>query len=299
MVKKLLFLYCILIGFNALSQDKKIDQLEVLYSQKYYIKVYRRANKLLANPEYDYSGLPSFYKSMAMFHMAENEVWLKRNPNAIKEAIELYDIFLENEQTSDYIKAHYSEIIELKYYLPQLSEKLNGTGHGNASKEINEFVQVQLSNVKGNYIPKENDPLVNGKNPKEGGSKNELSLRDKIVEYALTFIGVKYVWAGSDPSGFDCSGYTSYVMKKYGISLARTASGQMENATSVKTSNAYKADLIFFGQGSTISHVGLIISDKGEELTMVHASTSKGVIKTNIEQSTYWKPKVKGAVQVI
>jgi peptidoglycan DL-endopeptidase CwlO len=54
-------------------------------------------------------------------------------------------------------------------------------------------------------------------------------------------------------------------------------------------------DLVFFASGSTISHVGLVISNKGENLMMVHSSTSKGVIITEIPTSTYWQGKLKAA----
>src|SRR5690606_11733074 len=80
------------------AQDRKIDQLEVLYDQGYYPKVLRKASNLVAQPEYDYSGLPSFYKALALFRMSDNEVWFKRHNYAIDEAINAYRVFLDNEK---------------------------------------------------------------------------------------------------------------------------------------------------------------------------------------------------------
>ena len=57
--------------------------------------------------------------------------------------------------------------------------------------------------------------------------------------------------------------------------------------------------MIFFGKGNAITHVGIVVSEKGEPLTMIHSSTSKGIIITNIETSTYWKSKLKGIGSVI
>ena len=144
-------------------------------------------------------------------------------------------------------------------------------------------------------------PKIIDSNPSDNitVSTSSNSVRDKIVAYAKTFIGVKYVWAGSDPSGFDCSGYTSYVLKKFNITITRTASGQMQGASKIKISNAFKGDLVFFGHGGNITHVGIIISEKGEALSMIHASTSKGIMITNIDTTTYWKPKMKGVGKVI
>ena len=68
----------------------------------------------------------------------------------------------------------------------------------------------------------------------------------------------------------------------------------MADCKKKKIADAENGDLVFFGNGNKITHVGIVVSNKGEELKMVHASTSKGVIVTNVEKSSYWKPKLKG-----
>jgi phage terminase large subunit len=107
--------------------------------------------------------------------------------------------------------------------------------------------------------------------------------REKIIEYAKKQIGVPYVWSGNDPKGFDCSGFTGYVMKEFGKELSRRAVDQFSGARKVKEKNVQKGDLVFFDNGSGISHVGMIVSDKGKPLVMIHASSSKGIIITEIE----------------
>jgi cell wall-associated NlpC family hydrolase len=118
--------------------------------------------------------------------------------------------------------------------------------------------------------------------------------REAIIEYAKKQLGVQYVWAGNDPSGFDCSGFTGYVMKEFGKDLPRRAVDQFETSQKIKEKNVQKGDLVFFDNGSGISHVGMIISDKGKPLVMIHASSSKGIIVTEIEQSDYWLTRLKG-----
>lgn len=276
---------------SAFGQEKKIDQLEMFYDQGYYLKVLRRADKLLADPLYDYSGLPSFYRALSLFRLAEDPYWLKKHPTAIDDAIASYRDFLENEKVNDYIYAHYFEIASLKTYLGMLETKFREKGLNGSADNLNSFVKNELNGIKSkpDVLPEE-DPEENVE-----ASNSDGTLRDQIVSYAKQFIGVKYVWAGSDETGFDCSGYTSYVMKKYGIILSRTASGQLAESKQVKTDQAEKADLVFFGSDGKITHVGLVISEKGAELEMIHASTSKGVITTNIVQSTYWNPKLQAA----
>jgi cell wall-associated NlpC family hydrolase len=77
-----------------------------------------------------------------------------------------------------------------------------------------------------------------------------------IVGIAQSFFGVPYVYGGSSPSGFDCSGLTSYVYRQAGISIPRTASAQQAAATRV--SNPQPGDLVFFG--SPAYHVGIYVS---------------------------------------
>lgn len=300
-MKNWVLLIFVFFGFQSFSQDKKIDKLEVFYDQQHYAKVYRKASVLLANPDYDYSALPKYYKSLAIFRLANDQTWLKRHKREIEDAIGLYRLFLEHPEAEDYIKAHYIEIGELKIYLQALEQKVKTWGYTEQSKLIHDFINKELKQIKGYVRPSTPSDETNPKN--EAGSDvtttQPKNLREKIVAYAKQFIGVKYVWAGCSPDGFDCSGFTSYVLKHFNIVVSRTASGQLEGASKIKISNAFMGDLVFFGHSGKITHVGLVVSKKGEALTMIHASTSKGVIITNIETSTYWKPKLKGAAKVV
>lgn len=300
-MKKLLFICLTLLSISAYSQDKKIDQLEVLYDQGYYHKVLRKAERLLAKPEYDYSGLPAFYKALSLFRMANDERWLRRHKRAIDDAVQAYDVFMENERINDYLLAHYHEIASIKTYLVDLETKFRGKQMHEEADAIQVFRMNQLKGIqpRPDFIHEEEQEGEKGEEilaeDLSEREMKELSFREKMVVYAKSLVGVKYVWAGSDPNGFDCSGFVGYVHKKYGLVIPRTASAQMKGANKVKLKDAFLGDLLFFSSGSGVSHVGLVISKKGEDLVMVHASTSKGVIITEIEKSTYWKPRLKGA----
>ena len=78
-----------------------------------------------------------------------------------------------------------------------------------------------------------------------------------IVNEAAKYIGVKYVWGGTSPSGFDCSGLVQYACKKVGISVNRTSRAQYSNGVAVSRNNLQPGDLVFFSKGSGISHVGI------------------------------------------
>ena len=110
----------------------------------------------------------------------------------------------------------------------------------------------------------------------------------QVVETAMSFLGYPYVYGGSSPKGFDCSGFTSYIYKQYGYSLNRTCSGQLDNGTPVAMSELQPGDLVIFkkyaSSSGRASHVGLYIGG-GE---FIHASTSKvGVIISKLSDAYY------------
>ena len=85
----LIFTFSLLSTF-IFSQIKEFDKLEMLYAQKHYKMVFRKSNRLLNNPEFDFSQLPNYYKSLSLFQLVQNDLWFKRHPEAISEAVNLY-----------------------------------------------------------------------------------------------------------------------------------------------------------------------------------------------------------------
>ena len=110
-------------------------------------------------------------------------------------------------------------------------------------------------------------------------STSDSSLGQQIADYAVQFVGNPYVYGGSSlTNGTDCSGFTMSVMANFGIGLARTAADQAYGGTSVAISDIMPGDLLFYSDGSGISHVALYIG--GGQI--VHAATeSQGIIISN------------------
>ena len=101
-----------------------------------------------------------------------------------------------------------------------------------------------------------------------------------VVAFAKQYLGYKYVAGGSSPStGFDCSGFTSYVYKNFGISLNRTSSGQRSNGVAVDKANLQPGDILCFS-----GHVGLYMGDN----QFIHASNPKGGVKINSLSDSYY-----------
>lgn len=118
---------------------------------------------------------------------------------------------------------------------------------------------------------------------------------NEIVNYAKTFQGVPYQYGGSTPSGFDCSGYTSYVYKNIaGVSLNRTAATQFTQGTSVSKANLQPGDLVFFDNLGYTSHVGIYIGNS----QFISATTSKGIKIASINDPYYWGKYYMGAKRV-
>ena len=102
-------------------------------------------------------------------------------------------------------------------------------------------------------------------------------LREDIVKYALSFVGGRYVFGGSDPhSGVDCSGFTSYIMKHVaGITLSHSSSAQSHAGHKISAESLKPGDLVFYGGKGYINHVAIYIGDD----LIVHAASSKSGIK--------------------
>lgn len=266
------------------AQVKQFDKLEQLYAQQHYKLVYMKSVKLLDRPDNDYSQLPKFYKSLSLFQLAKNDRWLKRNRNALAEASKLFEEIKGSSDGYKIFNAHINEVSELKEDLFSWGEDLKRTGKDETAEQL-EKILVTLFDKVPSVKQKNNNPVIRT-TPVDG------DIRSQIIAFAEKQIGVPYTWAGTTPSGFDCSGFTGYVMKEFGYPIPRRAVDQQKSSKKLKDKNVQKGDLIFFNSGSGISHVGIIVSEKGETLKMIHASSSKGVVITDLESSSYWKNRL-------
>lgn len=106
-------------------------------------------------------------------------------------------------------------------------------------------------------------------------SNNNSGMGSQIVDYAKQYLGCPYVYGGSGPSSFDCSGFTMYVYKNFGYSLSHSATAQSKCGTYVSKENLQPGDLVFFLEYDTmdgIGHCGIYIGDGN----FIHASSGTG-----------------------
>lgn len=126
------------------------------------------------------------------------------------------------------------------------------------------------------------------------------SERSTVIQYAKDLLGTSYRYGGRDERGFDCSGFTSYVLKKAGVKVSRTSRSQALEGVKVKLNKAQPGDLVFFKRSSMgkVFHVAMIVENGKDGLEVIH-STSRGVVIDNITHSKYWNPKVWAARDVL
>lgn len=119
------------------------------------------------------------------------------------------------------------------------------------------------------------------------GVQQAMDLKSELLQEAYKHLGAPYVWASASPSGFDCSGYTSYVFGQMGIELSRSAFEQLSQGVIISGDDLQPGDLVFYSNtgssGGFASHVGIYIGN-GQ---MIHSGTSTGVVIADMDMSYY------------
>jgi len=120
-----------------------------------------------------------------------------------------------------------------------------------------------------------------------GTPSRELSgLRGSIAELALSMVGVRYRYGGTDPSdGFDCSGLVYYTYASNGLAVPRTSQEQFSAARKIPLEEALVGDLLFFQDQETLSHVGIYLGDG----RFVHAPSSGDAVRVASIDAPYYQ----------
>ncbi len=116
-----------------------------------------------------------------------------------------------------------------------------------------------------------------------------------VVETGKKYIGVPYVFGGTTPAGFDCSGFLQYIFKQNGMTIPRLADEQYQLGKKVKTSELELGDLVFFTTYEPgVSHCGIYVGNG----KFLHTSSSRGVRIDDLN-NVYWAPRFYGAKKIV
>ena len=188
-----------------------------------------------------------------------------------------------------------SDVAEIQGQLASLGYDVAADGdYGPATAEaVKAFQVTQGLSADGLVGPSTYAALLGKSMPEVSRGTNYISRR--VVSESMNYLGVPYVFGGTTPSGFDCSGYVRYVFAHAGVYLPRTADAQYECGYPVSTGELVAGDLVFFSTYEPgPSHVGIYLGD-GE---FINASSSQGVSIASL-YSSYWGSCYIGARRVM
>ncbi|RIV20204.1 hydrolase Nlp/P60 [Alicyclobacillaceae bacterium I2511] len=182
---------------------------------------------------------------------------------------------------------------EQQLLLEQKTNLSNDTRHRTLVESQIHLTQAQIQQIQ--LQTQEAQTLMQNANYVQQAQANLANVNSSsLLQFAESFMGVPYVWGGTSPSGFDCSGFTQYVFDHFGVPIDRTSEAQFAQGVPVSQSNLQPGDLVFFSTYAPgASHVGIYIGNN----LMVDAEDN-GVSIDNVFNS-YWGPRYLGARQFL
>ncbi|MCH1627365.1 NlpC/P60 family protein [Ferdinandcohnia quinoae] len=188
------------------------------------------------------------------------------------------------------------KLMRLNYY----NGKIDGIfGKVTESSIISYQEKYKIVDTKGLATEETIDHILKNKNIKgptirikkvQVASTN--SVDSSIISIAMNYLGVPYVWGGTSPSGFDCSGYLQYVFAEKGITIPRTVAGIWNHGQSVEKLSV--GDVVFFQTYKKgPSHAGIYIGNGN----FIHSGLSNGISIASLD-SNYWKSRYLGAKRI-
>ncbi len=188
------------------------------------------------------------------------------------------------------------EISRIQQHLEKLGYQVSADGvYGpNTENAIRAFQKDRGLDIDGVMGPATYQALLGRDLPVSRGDLSTVLVR-RLVSVAKQYLGVPYLFGGSTPSGFDCSGFVQFVAKSAGLVLPRMADEQYHMGHSVSKKNLQPGDLVFFSTyESGISHSGIYLG-MGR---FISSTSSRGVAIDNISDD-YWGHRYVGARRLV
>jgi len=165
-------------------------------------------------------------------------------------------------------------------------------------------INVTSATGKDSIFPRSSD-IESGKKDK---TKNETEIKDirvdSLINFAKSLIGTPYVYASTDPSvGFDCSGFITYIFNHFNMNVPRSSKDFEHEGITIPLKKSKPGDLILFtGTDSTeriIGHMGIVVNNKGDELSFIHSTSGKAHGVTITKLNDYYMGRFVKVVRII
>ena len=172
-----------------------------------------------------------------------------------------------------------------------------GSGKMSSSSDKERKISVAVAdNVRKGNAP-DTEKTVS---PKRETVKN-VTKADEVINTALTYSGVRYKFGGTTSQGMDCSGLLYVSFGEHDIKLPRTSIHMAEEGKNIKVRDLEKGDLLFFKtnrRSKRINHVGMVVAITNDEITFIHASTSRGVTVSSLRDG-FWNQAFVKATRIL
>ena len=179
-------------------------------------------------------------------------------------------------------------IQSLQIIAPSISEQSWNALQVLIANKIQEIISL-MNEVFGENTVDMNFAINVNNGASSGNSQTNPQGDNEIINTAKSFLGTPYQWGGTSPSGFDCSGFTQYVLAQNGKSIPRTSQEQFASGQAVDKSQLQAGDLVFYGNGEA-THVGIYEGNN----KIIHSPHTGDVVKES-DFSTYWTSAYLGA----
>lgn len=289
---------------RAMEENGSFAYISILLNAESFQDLLSRINDIRSVMEYDDGLIEKVRKAQIEVQNAKSK--MESEIESQQKVFEQYrqtqvDLLAQQSEAQtvlDSLSADSSNYNEQLETVKNLQASINGQ-ISNMESSLSEQERLQSEQNSANDLANNNNGSGNsetgdtgyGNSPSAGSGNGQA-----VINYAMDFLGVNYVYGGTSPSGFDCSGLVYYCYGHFGYPLNRTAAGLAYNGTAVSKSDLLPGDVILFtsGSGSYIGHTGMYVGN-GQ---FIHAPHTGDVVKISDLSSSYYTQHYWGARRI-
>ena len=288
-MKNLLLTFCLLIGLGAAAQERELKKLNRLYSKGKFEKCADYAKECIR--EYRQYSFPYDFAIKSYIASIPEAERISQEYLYLRKALRILERYPDT--TNPTFILAYQELYGS-------AEEMKSAWRTENPRHVERLDKVMDILHDMGAVPIQPEPLdLVDPYGKKAINYRADSVREVLLGEAIKLRGKPYKFGGEDQAGFDCSGFTKYVYQHVGIQLPHNAYQQsVEDGLKKRLEVAEPRDIIFFGgwlgDSYKVQHTGIVFANEAGTVSMIHCSSSKGVIVETGSPAweKYWLPKV-------